>query len=73
MTRLETLLEQVRALPVSEQQRLAHLILMYLYHPPASGPEAGHKLSDLAGIGADLWQGIDAQEYLRQERATWDF
>ena len=27
---------------------------------------------DLEGVGAELWQGIDAQEYVNQLRAEWD-
>jgi len=26
----------------------------------------------LAGLGAEMWQGIDIAAYLEQERATWD-
>ena len=30
------------------------------------------KLSDYAGVGKELWQQIDVDEYLRQERESWD-
>lgn len=26
----------------------------------------------LAGLGADVWQSIDVDDYLEQERASWD-
>lgn len=26
---------------------------------------------DMAGVGAEIWQSEDAQEYVRQERASW--
>ena len=26
----------------------------------------------LAGLGADLWRGVEVAEYLEQERASWD-
>ena len=26
----------------------------------------------LAGLGAELWQEIDTDDYLEQERASWD-
>jgi hypothetical protein len=26
----------------------------------------------LAGLGADLWRGIDVEAYLEQERASWE-
>lgn len=31
-----------------------------------------HSIMELEGLGADIWEGIDAQEYVRQERASWD-
>jgi hypothetical protein len=27
---------------------------------------------ELEGLGADIWKGIDAQEYVRKERESWD-
>jgi hypothetical protein len=27
---------------------------------------------ELEGLGADIWKGIDAQEYVREERESWD-
>lgn len=30
-----------------------------------------HSILELEGLGADLWKGIDAQEYVRKEREAW--
>jgi hypothetical protein len=27
---------------------------------------------ELRGLGKEIWQGIDAQEYVNQERASWN-
>lgn len=27
---------------------------------------------EMAGLGADIWKGIDVQEYIKQERASWE-
>ncbi|ELS04205.1 hypothetical protein Xen7305DRAFT_00039330 [Xenococcus sp. PCC 7305] len=27
---------------------------------------------ELEGLGKDIWQGIDAQEYVDQERSSWN-
>ena len=27
---------------------------------------------DLQGLGRDLWDGVDAADYVRRERDTWD-
>ena len=31
-----------------------------------------YSLLDLEGVGAELWQGIDAQEYIDQMRDEWE-
>lgn len=31
-----------------------------------------HSILELEGLGADIWTGIDAQEYVRKERNSWD-
>ena len=31
-----------------------------------------HSVMELEGLGADIWKGIDAQEYVRKERESWD-
>jgi hypothetical protein len=32
--------------------------------------QAKHSIMELDGLDADVWQGIDAQEYVNQERAS---
>lgn len=27
---------------------------------------------DLQGLGKEIWRGVDAGEYIKQERQTWD-
>ena len=31
-----------------------------------------HSILELQGLGKDLWAGIDAQEYVDEERSSWD-
>jgi glycosyltransferase involved in cell wall biosynthesis len=33
---------------------------------------AKHRITEIEGLGADIWKGIDAQEYVRKERESWD-
>jgi len=30
-----------------------------------------HSILELEGLGADIWKGIDAQEYVNEERGSW--
>lgn len=35
-------------------------------------PKSQHNIMDLEGLGKDIWQDVDAQEYVNQERAAWN-
>jgi plasmid stability protein len=50
----------------SISQEVTHLLEEALNEPePLS-------LLELRGLGKELWEGIDAAEYIEQERASWD-
>jgi hypothetical protein len=34
--------------------------------------EDNHSILELEGLGAEIWEGIDAQEYVDQLRSEWD-
>lgn len=62
------IIEQVKALTLEEQQELKQLLLDLLDDPPVKK----RKLSELRGLGKDIWQDIDAQTYVNQLRDEWD-
>lgn len=31
-----------------------------------------YSIMDLEGLGAEIWKGIDAQQFVSKERASWD-
>ncbi|NJN38810.1 MAG: hypothetical protein HC790_08900 [Acaryochloridaceae cyanobacterium CSU_3_4] len=31
-----------------------------------------YSMMDLEGLGKEIWEGLDAQEYVNQERASWN-
>lgn len=75
MTTTETpaydqLLAQVSRLPPTDQLRLledlAALLRQHMMPTPMQSVTA------LRGLGKDIWQGIDAQEYVDRERDAWD-
>lgn len=35
-------------------------------------PQPSHKARDFRGVGKETWKDVDVEEYLRQERASWD-
>ncbi len=65
------ILKEIRALPIEEQKRLMKLMVDLLAQP-AKTPERRRSLRDLRGLGKEIWAGIDAQEYIDQQRDEWD-
>ncbi len=35
-------------------------------------PSKQRNILELQGLGKEVWEGVDAQEYVRNERASWD-
>ncbi len=39
-------------------------------HVESRGPR--RSILELDGLGKEIWEGVDAQEYVNAERATWE-
>jgi len=37
-----------------------------------ASPEARVSILELQGLGKETWQGVDVQEYIDRERASWN-
>jgi hypothetical protein len=61
----------IKGLRPEEQLSLMEIISATLKRTLASKKQK-HNLMELQGLGADVWKGIDAQEYVRRERESWD-
>ncbi len=35
-------------------------------------PHKRHHITEFRGLGKEVWRGIDAREYVNQERDAWD-
>jgi hypothetical protein len=65
--------ELVRHLPPEERLELIEIVKGDLATSQIDAPEE-HKRSimELHGLGAEIWEGIDAQEYVDELRKEWD-
>ena len=65
----EEILQQIRQLDPAEQadllQELAGLVKQHI-----PGPQ-GRSILEMEGLGKEIWEGIDAQEYVDRERGPW--
>lgn len=59
----------VEALPPADQMRLISELAGRLRVQLEGQPH--RSLLELRGLGKNIWQGVDVDEYLRQERASW--
>jgi hypothetical protein len=65
------ILQQAKILSVQERKELIKLLVDSLDVPEA-GTRQQRRLSELRGLGKEIWEGIDAQKYVNQLRNEWD-
>ena len=58
--------EHVKQMPPAERLRLVELIVREM--AISEKPRGERSLLELEGLGAEIWQGIDAQEYVNKLR-----
>jgi hypothetical protein len=64
--------EHVRALPAAQRLELVALIASELATERQTASEKPmHRLTELEGLGKEIWEGIDAQEYVNRLRDEW--
>jgi hypothetical protein len=65
----QEILSHFLELPPQEQTRL--LAEIQAIAPPHT-VEGRRSILELEGLGKELWEGVDVQKYLDEERASWD-
>lgn len=63
---------QIKLLTHAQQLRLIAIITSALAQDVAQETPRKRSILELEGLGAELWQGVDAQEYINQLRDEWD-
>jgi hypothetical protein len=73
MMTLEDIKQGVRDLSVEQHKQLIAYIVDLLAERKEGEPELKKRsILEFEGLGAEIWQGIDAQEYLNELRDEWD-
>lgn len=70
MTTYHDVRRQVENLTPDEQLRLLEDLAVMVRRRMETRPK--RSILELEGLGKDVWQGVDAQEYVNQERAAWN-
>ncbi len=73
-TNIETIYQQhIKPLPQSEQIKLLAKIAQELANgKETKEPTEKRSIMELHGLGAEIWEGIDAQEYVNELRSEWE-
>ncbi|NWG04909.1 MAG: hypothetical protein HXY44_18805 [Syntrophaceae bacterium] len=69
--RFEDYIKGIERLRPDEQLNLIQIISARLKTNLRRG-KVKHSLMELEGLGAPIWKGIDAQQYVNKERKSWD-
>jgi hypothetical protein len=66
----EAILRQVKGLDLIHQLRLIQDLMVITQQQGRAGSQ--RSILELQGLGKEVWEGIDADKYVDQERASWD-
>ena len=64
------LLQRVQDLTTEEQLELLEQLAALVRRRAA--PQKVQSILQLRGLGKEIWHGVDAQQYVNEERASWD-
>jgi hypothetical protein len=72
-TDLEKLYSQhIKPLPPADRLRLLAILAQGLTDQAADEPQPKRSILELHGLGKEIWEGVDAQEYVNSLREEWD-
>ena len=66
----EEILCRLQKLPLSEQLQLLEKLAALIHHQVQSRPK--RSILELQGLGKAIWSDVDAQQYVEQERTSWN-
>ncbi len=69
MVEYQHVLGQAERLSTDEQLRMVEELAAHVRRQMPAGKK--HSIREFRGLGKEIWQGVDAQEYVNRERAEW--
>lgn len=72
-SRVEQIYQQhIKPLPVTDRLRLAEMIARDAAEAQSPAAAQPRSILELEGLGAEIWQGVDPQQYVDDLRKEWD-
>ena len=70
---IQEMIQEARTLSVEERKQLIKaLTAMDIVDEPQTETPKKRNIMEFLGLGAEIWDGIDAQEYVNELRREWD-
>lgn len=70
MANYDEVLSQVRLLTLREQAQLLEELAILVHHRVKAWPK--HSVTEFKGLGKEVWQKIDVEKYIEEERNSWE-
>jgi hypothetical protein len=70
MTTYQEIRRQIESLTLDEQMQLMQELATIVSHRTQA--KSKRNIMELEGLGKNIWRGINAQEYVEQERQSWN-
>ena len=68
---LNEVLNQVQHLTFDEQLRLVEDLVANIRRKCTVRPKK-HSIMELKGLGKEIWEGVDVEKYIDEERNSWE-
>ncbi|MDZ8056473.1 MAG: hypothetical protein RMX68_031795 [Aulosira sp. ZfuVER01] len=72
MSSYQEVLHQAQSLTPEEQIRLIEDLSRLIRQQMTMKSKPKRSILELRGLGKEIWNGIDAQEYVNEERDSWN-
>jgi hypothetical protein len=69
---VQEIIQEAKALSAEEREQLIQALANMQSLLPQPTANKKRSLIELAGLGKEIWEGVDAQEYINQLRSEWD-
>ena len=67
---LDKITREIEGLDYNNKINLMARMVSMLKWMPVS--EKSHKITDLKGLGKDIWKNVDVEDFIQKERESWD-
>jgi len=67
---LDDVVNRVQNLPPDEQERFLDDLSRIIRQRMSAKPK--HSIKEFRGLGKEIWQSIDVEKYIEEERNSWE-